>query len=245
MRVTLKSLVLVISTVVMVGGCSTVERDRGINDPNEHANRKMHEFNRGLDSALLKPTSQVYGSIVPQPAIDAISNFSSNLELPVMILNNLLQFDLGGAANNTLRFAFNSTFGVAGLFDMAGSAGIYEQTTDFGKTLSVYGVGEGAYVELPGFGPSTERDAAGIIVDFAINPLNFILPNPEKYIGTAAKVLDLVGDRHTYSDLVDSLLYESEDSYAQARQLYLENRRFDLSGEIDDAEYEDPYADFE
>jgi len=63
-------------------------------------------------------------------------------------------------------------------------------------------------------------------------------------------VASTLGDRSRYSDTVDSILYESADSYAQARLLYLQNRRFELGqtggAENDDAfldPYEDPYAE--
>ena len=37
-----------------------------------------------------------------------------------------------------------------------------------------------------------------------------------------------MGDRGNYSDTIDSILYESADSYAQSRLIYLQNRRFEL-----------------
>ena len=40
---------------------------------------------------------------------------------------------------------------------------------------------------------------------------------------------------------VDSILYESADSYAQARLIYLQNRRFELGIEDPGAEI-DPFA---
>ena len=47
-----------------------------------------------------------------------------------------------------------------------------------------------------------------------------------------------------YGDLVDSVLYDSADSYAQARLLYLEKRRFQLGGATAPSQGEiDPYAD--
>ena len=95
---------------------------------------------------------------------------------------------------------------------------------------------------MPFIGPSTERHAVGRIVDTAINPLNFVIQNPERGVATASGVVARFGDRYRYSDFVDSVLYESEDSYAQARLLYLQNRRFQLSGQ-EQREYRDPYED--
>jgi phospholipid-binding lipoprotein MlaA len=52
-----------------------------------------------------------------------------------------------------------------------------------------------------------------------------------------------IGDRGRYSELVDSILYESADSYAQARLLYLQNRRHQLGQTEDEADFVDPYED--
>ena len=51
-----------------------------------------------------------------------------------------------------------------------------------------------------------------------------------------------------FGDTVDSLLYESADSYAQARLFYLQNRRFelgDVAGETYVDAYIDPYEDLQ
>ena len=45
----------------------------------ENINRNVHEFNKSLDTYLLKPASQAYGSSVPKSVRTALSNFSSNL----------------------------------------------------------------------------------------------------------------------------------------------------------------------
>ena len=145
-----------------------------------------------------------------------------------------------------MRFVFNTIFGIGGLGDPAGELGLYEDETDFGETLHVWGAAEGAYVELPVLGPSTERDAVGKVVDLFLNPLSYVLPKPEKYYATGVKVVSKVGDRGRYSDTIDSVLYDSADSYAQARTIYLQNRRFELGGDDDDAyvdPYDDPYGD--
>ena len=115
--------------------------------------------------------------------------------------------------------------------------------TDFGETLHVWGVEEGPYVELPFVGPSTSRDTLGMIVDLMIDPVSIFLPEPERYVGIASKMVAKVGDRARYSETVDSILYDSADSYAQARLLYLQNRRFELGQVGDDSSFEDPYED--
>ncbi|WP_372611810.1 VacJ family lipoprotein [Aquicoccus sp.] len=233
--------------VVGLAGCSVPGPDDapgGIHDPYEETNRNNHELNRALDRGLIRPAGKGYASTVPAPVVETLSNFGSNLSLPGTVVNNLLQGDLGGALQNTYRFAFNTVFGIGGLGDPAGDFGITEVETDFGATLNVWGVPEGAYVELPILGPSTERDAVGRVVDLFTNPLSYTLPKPEKYYGTVANAASKLGDRGRYSDTVDSVLYESVDSYSQSRSMYLQNRRFELGSDDDDAyldEYDDPY----
>jgi phospholipid-binding lipoprotein MlaA len=238
--------------LVLLAGCAAAPGPDGINDPFETTNRKMHEFNRGLDRALVGPASQGYGSVVPQPAKEVVGNLADTLDLPGDIVNNLLQLRVGKAAQNSLRLALNLTVGVGGIFDPATAIGLMGEPTDFGETLHVWGVGEGPYLELPFTGPSTVRDATGTVVDLVTNPVRLAVPRREANAVTGLKLLSRLGDRDRFSETVDSVLYDSADSYAQTRLLYLQNRRFELEGDSasgpgsdDDFidPYEDPYAE--
>jgi phospholipid-binding lipoprotein MlaA len=191
---------------------------------------------------------------LPADVTDPVVNFADNTALPGMVVNGLLQGDIEGVASNTLRFLLNSTVGIGGLYDPADAIGLFEQSTDFGQTLAVWGVPEGAYRELPLRGPSTERDAAGGIVDIFLDPLGYALDGEQRAVVTGTRVAGKVIDRGRFAQTVDSVLYDSADSYAQARILYLQNRRFELgqgafSGAIDPyadpcaGGFEDPYAD--
>ena len=52
----------------------------------------------------------------------------------------------------------------------------------------------------------------------------------------------MIIDRGAFGDTLDSVLYDSADSYAQARLIYLQNRRYEL-GETAVDGYIDPYAE--
>lgn len=214
-----------------------------INDPHEAQNRELHELNITVDRALLRPVSQGYGTIVPEPVRNGLSNMASNLNQPGYVVNNILQFRIGQAVQNTTRFVINSTIGLGGLFDPASAMGVLPADTNFGETLHVWGAEEGAYVELPFFGPSTTRDTAGRVVDAALNPLRYLVTSPESDYVTGLETVDLMGQRYQFGDVIDGVLYESEDSYAQARSLYLQNRRFELRGDRQQDDYFDPYED--
>ena len=238
------ALVLVLA---FLSGCAGSPGPDGINDPYESTNRAIHEFNRGLDRVLVSPAAEGYGSIVPKPVQNVVGNLADTLDLPGDIANNLLQLRLDKAAQNTLRLGVNLTMGVAGLFDASTAIGLPGDPTDFGETLHVWGVGEGVYVELPFAGPSTARDATGTLVDIALNPVRLALPEREAMAATVMKLFSRLGDRSRFSETVDSVLYDSADSYAQLRLLYLQNRRFELGqtggGEGGDDGFIDPYED--
>lgn len=224
-------------TVLGVAGCTTPnpnEGQGGIFDPYESGNRKTHEFNRDVDRALLRPLAKGYVAVVPDGIVISVGKFADNLGEPSNAVNHLLQGNVRGVGRNVTRFLINSTLGFAGLFDPASDFGLYPDKTDFGETLHVWGAAEGAYVELPVLGPSTERDAAGRVVDMFTNPLAYVLPTQEAAAASTAKAAAKLGDRGRYSDLVDSVLYESADSYAQGRILYLQNRRHDLGMDTED-----------
>lgn len=236
---------------LVLAGCAAPPPAQGINDPLEPANRVVHGLNKGLDSVLVKPGAKAYGGVVPDPVERGISNLADTLDLPGDIVNGVLQGNVEEAGSNFARLAVNVVFGLGGVLDPATDAGIPEAKTDFGETLHVWGVGEGPYVELPALGPSTLRDTVGTVVDIAMNPVGRVAKGRDATAATVLKILSKLGDRARYSNTVDSILYDSADSYAQARLLYLQNRRFELgqtggSAEGDDAAiidpYEDPYA---
>ncbi|HRO14212.1 MAG TPA: VacJ family lipoprotein [Paracoccus sp. (in: a-proteobacteria)] len=228
-----------------LAACATAPAG-GVNDPYEPMNRRVHAFNKGLDATLLRPVARAArggDDAAPQGpgAMTLVGNFGSNLALPGKVVNSVLQGRPEPAVRNTFRFFVNSTLGLGGLLDPAtADFALPEIDTDFGETLHVWGVPEGAYLELPVLGPSTERDLAGKVVDLFIDPLDSVLTDEQKIAGTAARIVSKAGDRARFGSTVDSVLHESADSYAQTRLLYLQHRRFELKQEQDVI---DPYAD--
>jgi len=210
-------------------------------DPYEERNRKVHEFNKSVDESLFGGGTGSGSKIPPDIAIP-VANFADNVGLPGMVLNGLLQGNIAGAATNTFRFVVNTTVGIGGIADIAGDIGLEEVETDFGETLAVWGVPEGAYLELPILGPSTERALAGRIVDAIIDPIDHVGTYAQREYGTVLKLAGRVVKRSQYSDTIDSVLRESADSYAQQRLIYLQNRRFEL-GTTPATDSVDPYED--
>jgi phospholipid-binding lipoprotein MlaA len=233
-----------VAALVALGlsACAPAIAPQGINDPFEKQNRATHALNLKLDTYVVRPLANKATRVLPEPVVQGVSNFAGNLDLPGIVANDLLQAKVGAALQNTLRFAVNSTIGIGGVFDPATPLGAAAKETDFGETLSVWGVAEGAYVELPVYGPSTQRDAVGTVVDVVLDPTRLLIPKNKRWVSSVAQITARIGDRGRYSETIDSILYDSADGYAQARLLYLENRRHNLGQTTADSEFEDPYA---
>lgn len=233
----------VAALAMALAGCAAPPPPSQPYDPDEVNNRQRHEFNKALDRSIVQPLSGAIGGKGTGAIGRGVANFSDNLDVPGDVVNNILQLRLGRAAENTLRFVINTTIGLGGVLDPAKEIGLGGKTTDFGETLHVWGVPEGAYQELPFIGPSTDRDTVGKAVDVALNPLRFVLPARAAWVPTVASVGSRLGDRARFSSTVDSILYDSADSYAQTRLLYLQNRRFELGQTVSDDDFFDPYAE--
>jgi len=216
-------------------------------DPYENINRGVHAFNRGVDRVIYRPASKGYVFILPDEIRTSIGYFADNMSKPTDVMDFLFQGKFKEAGITVGRFLMNTTIGFGGLADPATEFGIPDLDTDFGEVLYTWGFDEGAYIELPFFGPSTERDSVGLFVDIFTNPLGYLEYGSNfQNLRYGSYILDRLNDRGTYSDTIDSILYESADSYAQARIIFLQNRRFELAGDEGDPyvdAYADPYAD--
>ena len=232
-----------LSLFLVITGCTSQnDLSAEIYDPAEPLNRTIHGFNKGVDKYAFRPVSQAYGAITPDPVENLVENLGDNLSSPADAINHLLQGDIAASITAVGRFGVNSTIGLVGLFDPATTLGLAEKQTNFGETLGKWGVGEGAYVELPFLGPSTVRDTTGRIVDVFIDPVNSFIKSPESDYVLGAKALDIIDGRHRYGPVIDQVLYESVDSYTAARLGYLQSQRTIEKGQTDEEDLEDPFA---
>lgn len=232
------------TALLLTGACAQAPVPSGYADPHEAQNRRTFEANIKLDRMLISPAADAYGQ-VPKPARVAVANFSDNASLPGVVVNKLLQGKIDDAVHNSVRFLFNSTLGLLGLFDVATDIGLEERSSDFGETLHVWGAPEGDYVVLPFFGASTERDGFGILGDFVLNPLGYVLPVGWEHVPKGAWVVSKFGDRYDFADSVDSILYSDGDGYSTLQLYYLDSRRYELGQVVEDGELDDLYEAYD
>ena len=211
---------LLLTALVGLSGCATVG---GSNDPLEGYNRAMFGLNDGLDKILFKPVATGYKAVMPDFARTGVSNFFANLGDVWIGINNILQGKLGPGASDLGRFTINTTAGILGLFDVASSAGLEKHNEDFGQTLGRWGVGSGAFVVLPFFGPSNIRDGfSRLLVDWHGDPLWYVrnIPTRNELIG--ARVFS---DRANLLDVSRLAEEAALDHYAYVRDAYVQRRR--------------------
>jgi phospholipid-binding lipoprotein MlaA len=206
------------------GSFEVAEADRW-----EGRNRKIYNFNKRLDARVLKPTANVYRTVVPKSARTGITNIYSNYGEPANILNALLQGKIKQAFRSLDRLIINTTLGIGGLADNATELGRPQEPEDFGQTFATWGIESGPYVVLPVFGPSTLRDSFGLAFDIVIDPADFarnaaFSPSIPWRIGQIAT--RIINFRARASDMgADALLADSLDEYALLKSVYLQNRR--------------------
>ncbi|CAM3589784.1 VacJ family lipoprotein [Vibrio sp. Of14-4] len=236
--------------VMFLMGCASAPQDSAhgeseVNDPIEGFNRSMWAVNYDyLDPYFVRPVSLAYVNYVPDPVRQGIANFLSNLDEPASVINNLVMGNGHKAIDHFNRFWINSTFGLLGLIDVASAAGItHHNNKSFGDAVGHYGVGNGPYVMVPGYGPWTVRESADL-VDSTYVPLSLL----NIWAGLGKWALE---GMETRAALVsqEAMLENSPDPYALTRDAYLQNQ--DFNAEIEkpeqfDAEeeaYLDDYLD--
>jgi len=202
-----------------------------VKDCFEKVNRATFAFNQGLDKAIFKPVASVYRKL-PTPIRKGSGNFVNNLSNLITIPNNIFQGDLKSAGTNLGRFAVNTTIGILGLFDVAQGLGFSEyRKEDYGQSLGVAGVGEGCYLVLPIFGPSTARDAVGTIANLMGGDpwFNITVKNSTHYVKDSdyywSRGAAGVDFRAKNMESFDSLENNSMDFYASIKSLYLQDRQ--------------------
>ena len=206
-----------------------------IYDPLEGFNRAIFKFNNVADRIILEPVARGYRKL-PSPMQSGISNFLSNLRMPLIIVNQLLQGQVKNSAESTGRFVVNTTAGVFGLFDVADKVGLEEKDEDYGQTLATWGVGDGFYVVLPIFGPSNLRDSAGLVLTAVTDPVNaYAITEGEGWVVPVRTTINAVDRRSKIIDEVNALRNNSVDYYAAVRSSYYQNRKAAILN-IDDSE---------
>lgn len=228
---------LILLVAGLLAGCATPPEDpeelalyEEANDPLEPMNRYFFEINYALDELVFKPFAGWYKLMLPEYARDRVADALQNMNEPVTLANDLLQGEWQRAGDTAARIAINTTIGLVGLFDVARDFGLPGHGEDFGQTLAVWGVPEGAYLMLPLLGPTTIRDGAASLVDSYFDAFSYLAAiEGISYAMTARRVLEGLELRSRNLETIDALQAGSLDYYATLRSVWRQNREFEIS----------------
>lgn len=210
----------------------SVSANEAVVDPWQGFNRPVYEFNKRADQYVLKPLAQGYQAVTPDLVEAGVHNFFSNLGDVTSLLNSLLQLKGEAAAKEFARIVFNSTFGLAGIIDVATPMGLPSADEDFGQTLGYWGVPSGPYVVLPFFGPSSVRDAVGRVPDTYSDVWKIEVGHiPSRNVGYGVRVLDQRVSLFALEPLITG------DEYSFVRDAYLQQRNFAVKDGHMDAKF--------
>jgi phospholipid-binding lipoprotein MlaA len=215
---------------IELAGCATSGGERASpDDPFEATNRAVLDVNTALDNAVIRPVAEFYRNVVPPFARDRIRSMIDNLAEPRVFANDLLQFRINAAGITFTRFVLNSTFGLAGMFDVAKDHDLPPQSGDFGETLYAWGFDEGPYLMLLFFGPSNLRDTVGLGVDLVTTPPGvFLSGNSGFWIGVGVGTVDGMDLRSRNIETLDQIIASSLDYYSHLKSIAQQHRRAQL-----------------
>ena len=183
----------------------------------EKINRKIFNFNLGLNKYAIRPVHILWSSIMPEYGIDRIQSAYRNIEYPKRLVSSLIQKDFKTSGTETVRFLTNTTLGLGGLYDPAKSIFHIEPSTeDMEQALTKCKCCSGPYIVLPVINGTTTRGIAGKILDTSLNPTS--------YVGTPILAMVKAGltiNRTSYMQpLIKMIESTYVDPYEIARKMY-------------------------
>jgi phospholipid-binding lipoprotein MlaA len=203
-----------------LAGCASAPATKG--DPLEDVNRAVFAFHEKVDEVVLKPLATGYVKVVPELVRTGIDNVLGNVGDLWSALNQLLQAKPLAAAEMGFRFVVNTTFGIGGIFDIAGDAGIERRSEDFGQTLGRWGLGPGPYLVLPLLGPSNVRDATALPLDWQASPSGLL---EDAGARNALSAVTIVHTRAKLLSVTRAIDDAALDKYLLVRDGFLARRR--------------------
>ena len=231
-------LLCAIAVVGLAGCASKWVPGEPVPDPIERVNRPVFSFNDFLDRWLLHPLGKGWDWITPRRVPIHLNKFFDNLRTPGYMLNSLFQGEVRQSGVELTRFTMNTTVGLAGFFDPAAHFLDFQgRQEDFGQTLGVWGMSQGAYVMLPVMGPHGGREVVALPVDLALNPLNFV---------PGANLVYAVNLRSMNHEEVVRARESSLDWYVFVRNAYFQLREAAVrNGEIAEEAPSDEFYDLD
>jgi phospholipid-binding lipoprotein MlaA len=206
-------------------------------DPLEPINRLIFGINFAADGLVLRPLTYAYEDLVAEEIRDRVANFMDNLGSPITFFSDILEFNMEDAGNTLARMLINTTVGILGIYDAAAAAfDIQPKKKTFDHVMYTWGIAAGPYIVLPILGPSSLRDVVGRVGEYYADPYNYYARmhykrSKARWLVWGRTAVDGFIKLEHNRDLIDRV-YETSDPYAQARLIYLQNKKIIKSKDV-------------
>ena len=187
-------------------------------DKYEKMNRKVFNFNLGLNKYAIRPVHILWCSIMPEYGIERIHTAYKNIEYPKRLISSLIQKDFKASGTETVRFLTNTTIGIGGMFDPAKRfLKIDPVNEDMEQALTKCKCNSGSYIVLPVMNGTTARGVAGKILDTSLNPTT--------YVGTPILAMVKAGLTVNRTSYMQPFIKMIESTYADPYEIAKKNVR--------------------
>jgi phospholipid-binding lipoprotein MlaA len=195
-----------------------------IPDPFVELNYGLWVFNDRMYFWVLKPVATVY-KVVPEEIRMAIKNMFYNIRFPVRFVSCVLQGKGQKAKYEFGSFFLNTTAGFLGMANVASHYPFLNPSPeDMGQTFAVWGIGSGAYIMVPFFGPYSFRHGIGKLIDTFIDPIWWLGRKQELWVTLAVRAYEAVNDTSLSIGTYEALKEAALDPYVMIRDAYVQNR---------------------
>lgn len=224
-----------LALTLAVAGCATGPPE----DPWQGWNRPMFGFNAAADTYVLRPIAQGWTFVTFEDMRQSIRRVFFNASFPSRFVSSVGQADATKAMTELGRFLVNTTVGIGGLFDPATRFGMARYDEDIGQMFGAWGIPPGPYWVIPLLGPSSPRDALGLVGDALLSPFLWI-PAPLYGVG----VVNAVNSRALADEEIQTAKEGALDYYVFVRDAYVQNRAAAVEDRASDsAKGSGPYDD--
>lgn len=187
-------------------------------DDMEAFNRKVYQVNRSFDNIIGIPIIKTYRNAIPKHFKIMLQNSLNNFQEPANVINFLLDGDIAMAINSFWRLIINSTIGIFGIFDVATEFGLQQKTKTFEDFLYTK-IKSDTYLYVPILGPTTIAGYIGLLFDFIVNPLTYIVPS---YIYRTAFFLYIIQLKSEILGIYENTEKQAIDPYAAWKSYYIQ-----------------------
>lgn len=142
----------------------------------EYINRRIYNFNRGLDQFFFTPNVEMYIEIIPTVIKSHLNNFFSNIEELEDVPFSLIFATRQDKKKTIKKTIINTTLGCLGILDHTKHFDLIQQQQTLNESI-ITNKKYSIYIMMPLMGPGTLTTHACLIMHHLCNPVIYFNDN--------------------------------------------------------------------